>query len=75
MIDLFLYVKYSEASFQMSNEYTALFLITTGIWFLLWLGYKKNKINDENKRKEKQERIKLKTERRRKLESLYPGKK
>ena len=74
MTKLFSYVKYSEASFQMSNEYFALLIITTSIWILLWLGYRKNKINDENKMKEKQARIKAKTERRRKLESLYPSK-
>ena len=74
MTKLFSYVKYSEASFQMSNEYIALLLITTSIWILLWLGYRKNKINDENKMKEKQARIKAKTERRIKLESLYPSK-
>tara|TARA_B100000963_G_scaffold47911_1_gene36208 strand:+ start:150 stop:380 length:231 start_codon:yes stop_codon:yes gene_type:complete len=74
MTNLFSYVKYSEASFQMSNEYTALLLITTCIWILLWLGYRKNKINDENKLKEKKARIKAKTERRKKLESLYPSK-
>ena len=74
MTNLFSYVKYSEASFQMSNEYIALLIITTGIWILLWLGYRKNKINDENKMKEKQARIKAKTERRKKLESLYPNK-
>ena len=73
MTKLFSYVKYSEASFQMSNEYTALFIITSGIWILLWLGYRKNKINDENKKREKQARIQLKTERRKKLESLYPS--
>ena len=73
MAKLFSYVKYSEASFQMSNEYIALLLITTCIWILLWLGYRKNKINDENKMKEKQARIKAKTERRKKLESLYPS--
>jgi len=74
MTKLFSYVKYSEASFQMSNEYIALLLITTCIWILLWLGYRKNKINDEKKMKEKQARIKAKTERRIKLESLYPSK-
>ena len=74
METLFSYVKYSEASFQMSNEYIALLLITTCIWILLWLGYRKNKINDENKMREKQDRIKAKTERRKKLESLYPSK-
>ena len=74
MTGLFSYVKYSEASFQMSNEYIALLIITTSIWILLWLGYRKNKINDENKMKEKQARIKAKTERRKKLESLYPSK-
>ena len=74
MTNLFSYVKYSEASFQMSNEYFALLIITTSIWILLWLGYRKNKINDENKMKEKQARIKAKTERRKKLESLYPSK-
>ena len=73
MAKLFSYVKYSEASFQMSNEYIALLIITISIWILLWLGYKKNKINDENKMKEKQARIKAKTERRKKLESLYPS--
>ena len=74
MVKLFSYVKYSEASFQMSNEYFALLVITTIIWILLWLGYRKNKISDDNKMKEKQARIKAKTERRRKLESLYPSK-
>ena len=74
MTKLFSYVKYSEASFQLSNEYIALLIITTSIWILLWLGYRKNKINDENKMKEKQARIKAKTERRIKLESLYPSK-
>ena len=74
MTKLFSYVKYSEASFQMSNEYIALLIISTCIWILLWLGYRKNKINDENKMKEKQARIKAKTERRKKLESLYPSK-
>ena len=58
----------------MSNEYFGLLVITTSIWILLWLGYRKNKINDENKMKEKQARIKAKTERRIKLESLYPSK-
>ena len=74
MTKLFSYVKYSEASFQMSNEYIALLIITTSIWILLWLGYRKNKINDENKKREKQARINEKIERRKKLESLYPGK-
>ena len=73
MAKLFSYVKYSEASFQMSNEYIALLIITTSIWILLWLGYKKNKMNDEKKMKEKKARIKAKTERRKKLESLYPS--
>ena len=74
MTILFSYVRYSEASFPMSNEYIALLVITTSIWILLWLGYRKNKINDENKMKEKEARIKAKTERRKKLESLYPSK-
>ena len=74
MRDLFSYVKYSDASFQMGNEYFALLIITISVWILLWLGYRKHKINDENKMKEKQARIKAKTERRRKLESLYPSK-
>ena len=72
---LFSYVKYSEASFQMTSQYTALLLITSVVWILLWFGYKNNKINDEKKMKEKQERIKAKTERRKKLDSLYPNKK
>ena len=66
------YVKYSEASFQMTSQYTALLLITSGIWILLWFGYRNNKLNDEKKMKEKQERIKAKTERRKKLDRLYP---
>ncbi len=69
----FSYVKYSEASFPMSGQYSALLILTSGIWVLLWMGYRNNKINDENKEKEKLERIKNKSERRRKLESLYPN--
>ena len=72
---LFSYVKYSEASFQMTSQYTALLLITSIVWILLWFGYKNNKLNDEKKMKEKRERIKAKTERRKKLDSLYPNKK
>ena len=75
MVNLFSYVKYSEASFPMTGQYTALLLITTIIWILLWIGYRQNKINDEIKKKEKDERINEKTERRRKLESLYPNRK
>ena len=72
---LFSYVKYSEASFQMTSQYTALLIVTSGLWVLLWFGYRNNKLNDEKKMKEKQERIKAKTERRKKLESLYPNSK
>ena len=72
MAILFSYVKYSEASFPMTGQYTALLLITTIIWILLWIGYRQNKINDEIKKKEKEQRINEKTERRKKLESLYP---
>ena len=75
MVTLFSYVKYSEASFPMTGQYTALLLITTIIWILLWIGYRQNKINDEIKKKEKEVRINEKTERRRKLESLYPNRK
>ena len=75
MNNLFSYVKYSEASFQMTSQYTALLLITSGMWILLWFGYKNNKLNDEKKMKEKQERIKATTERRKKLDSLYPNNK
>ena len=75
MITLFSYVKYSEASFPMTGQYTALLLLTTIIWILLWIGYRQNKINDEIKKKEKEERINKKTERIRKLESLYPNRK
>ena len=74
MEELFSYVKYSEASFEMTSQYTALLLITSVIWILLWFGYRNNKLNDEKKMKEKQERIKAKTERRKKLDSLYPKK-
>ncbi len=73
MVTLFSYVKYSEASFPMTGQYTALLLLTTIIWILLWIGYRQNKINDEIKKKEKEERINAKTERRKKLESLYPN--
>ena len=72
MVTLFSYVKYSEASFPMTSQYTALLLLTAIIWVLLWIGYRQNKINDEIKKKEKEERIKARTERRRKLEKLYP---
>ena len=75
MVIFFSYVKYSEASFPMTGQYTALLLLTSIIWVLLWIGYRKNKINDEIKKKEKADRINLKTERRRKLESLYPNSK
>ena len=75
MVDLFSYVKYSEASFPMTGQYTGLLLLTTVIWVLLWIGYRNNKINDEIKQKEKEERINAKIERRRKLESLYPNRK
>ena len=75
MISIFSYVKYSEASFPMTIQYTGLLLSTLVIWILLWIGYRQNKINDEIKKKEKEERINQKTERRRKLESLYPDKK
>ena len=69
---LFSYVKYSEASFPMTGQYTDLLLITSVIWVLLWFGYRQNKINDEIKKKEKEERINAKVQRRKKLESLYP---
>ena len=72
---LFSYVKYSEASFPMTGQYSALLLLTTIIWVLLWIGYRQNKISDEIKKKEKEERINKKTERRRKLDSLYPNRK
>ena len=75
MILIFSYVKYSEASFPMTSQYIALLLLTLVIWILLWIGYRQNKINDEMKKKEKEDRINKKTERRRKLESLYPNKK
>ena len=72
---IFSYVKYSEASFHMTSQYTALLLITSVIWILLWFGYRQNKINDEIKKKEKEERINTKVQRRKKLESLYPSSK
>ena len=75
MVILFSYVKYSEASFPMTGQYSALLLLTTVIWVLLWIGYRQNKINDEIKKKEKEVRINEKTERRIKLESLYPKRK
>ena len=72
---IFSYVKYSEANFPMTGQYTALLLITSVIWVLLWFGYRQNKINDEIKKKEKEERINAKVQRRRRLESLYPSNK
>ena len=72
---IFSYVKYSEASFPMTGQYTALLLITSVIWVLLWFGYRQNKINDQIKKKEKEERINAKIQRRKKLESLYPSNK
>ena len=72
---IFSYVKYSEASFPMTGQYTSLLLITSVIWVLLWFGYRQNKINDEIKKKEKEERINAKVKRRKKLESLYPSNK
>ena len=75
MITLLSYVKYSEASFPMTGQYISLLLLTIIIWILLWVGYRQNKINDEIKKKEKEERINAKIERRRKLESLYPNNK
>ena len=75
MTQVFSYVKYSEASFPMTGQYTALLLITSVVWVLLWFGYRQNKINDDIKKKEKEERINAKVERRKKLESLYPSNK
>ena len=75
MISIFSYVKYSEASFPMTSQYLALLLITSLAWIMLWFGYRQNKINDEIKQKEKNERINAKVERKRKLESLYPNRK
>ena len=75
MESLFSYVKYSEASFQMTSQYTALLLITSSIWILLWFGYRNNKLNDEKRNQEKKARITAKTARRKKLESLYPNNK
>ena len=72
MILIFSYVKYSEASFPMTGQYTVLLVLTTFVWILLWFGYRQNKINDEIKKKEKEVRINAKIERRKKLESLYP---
>ena len=75
MILIFSYVKYSEASFPMTGQYTVLLVLTTFVWILLWFGYRQNKINDEIKKKEKEVRINAKIERRKKLESLYPKRK
>ena len=74
MNNLFSYVRYSEASFQMSNQYFGLLLITLSIWILLWVGYRNNKINDENKSKEKNKRLASKKSQAKKIESLYPKK-
>ena len=75
MILIFAYVKYSDASFPMTGQYTVLLILTTFVWILLWFGYRQNKINDEIKKKEKEVRINAKIEKRKKLESLYPKRK
>ena len=75
MISIFAYVKYSDASFPMTGQYTVLLILTTFVWILLWFGYRQNKINDEIKMKEKEVRINAKIEKRKKLESLYPKRK
>ena len=75
MILIFAYVKYSDASFPMTVQYTVLLILTTFVWILLWFGYRQNKINDEIKKKEKEVRINAKIEKRKKLESLYPKRK
>ncbi len=59
----------------MTSQYTALLLGTSLVWILLWIGYRQNKINDEIKKKEKEERINAKVKRRKQLESLYPNRK
>ena len=59
----------------MTGQYTVLLILTTFVWILLWFGYRQNKINDEIKKKEKEERINAKIEKRKKLESLYPNRK
>ncbi len=59
----------------MTGQYSVLLLITSFIWVLLWFGYRQNKLNDEIKKKEKEERINAKVQRRKKLESLYPSNK
>ena len=72
MINIFSYVKYSEASFQMSSLYSALLIITILIWILMWIGYRNNKINDEYIKRERDQKLLKKNEQRKKLESLYP---
>ena len=72
MINIFSYVKYSDASFQMSSQYSALLIITILIWILLWIGYRNNKINDENIKRERDQKLLKKYVKRKKLESLYP---
>ena len=59
----------------MTGQYTALLLMTSIIWVLLWFGYRQNKINDEIKKKEIEVRINAIVQRRKKLESLYPSNK
>ena len=75
MISIFAYIKYSDASFPMTGQYTVLLILTTFVWILLWFGYRQNKINDEIKKKEKEVIINAKIEKRKKLESLYPKRK
>ena len=75
MANLFIYVRYSEANFQMSSQYTYLLIVSILVWIPLWLGYRNNKINDEKTKKERNQRISRKIEQREKLDRLYPKKK
>ena len=75
MILILAYVKYSDASFPMTGQYSVLLILTTFVWILLWFGYRQNKINDEIKKKEKEVRINAKIEKIKKLERLYPKRK
>ncbi len=66
------YVKYSTSHFDMSWGYGLLFIITLFLWVLLWYGYKNNRIYDEERKEEKEKRIRSKIEKSKRVSKLYP---
>tara|TARA_Y100001970_G_scaffold292077_1_gene431820 strand:- start:2278 stop:2451 length:174 start_codon:yes stop_codon:yes gene_type:complete len=56
----------------MSWGYGLLFIITLFLWVLLWYGYKNNRIYDEERKEEKEKRIRSKIEKSKRVSKLYP---